>query len=187
MVTIGRDPGDVPQDPPSLPRVELVMARRNRVATLALAVVLVLGCGGVVVAGADDGARSPWWVAGAVAVLGALGWFVASSVVDLVRPARLVVDADGITEVGAFRVRQCETWEDCVRFSRAGAGVGFQNRAYRHAPDDRSRRRLRGRFGYPTTLPAGYGGLDQDELLSLLNRYRETFTDRRRRQIRPTV
>lgn len=168
------------EDPPPLPRVELVLSRRSRLGGLAVACFVVAGSTALLQAIRHG--PSAWWYTCAtiLAVVSLVALWAA--ITDLVRPPRIVLDEHGLTEVGPFRVLQRERWEDCVRFSPDGGGVGFQNRAFRTAPDERSRRRLRARrTGYPARLAAGYGGLDRDELCSLLNLYRETFTDRRRR------
>ena len=171
----------MPQGPPPLPRVELVLARRTGLRSAVLGVV-------VAVAGlaclARAGSGRPWLRAGALLVVVA-AVLVTRAVLLAVRSPRLVLDAYGVREVGALRVRQAERWEDTVRFSPAGVRVGFQNRAYRRARSELRRRWLRRGRGYPATVRAGYGGLGRDELCSLLNRYRETFTDRRRQA--PTV
>ena len=172
----------MPQGPPPLPRVELVLARRAGLRAVVSGLVLaVAGLGALARSAAS---ASPWLVTGAVLV-GSAAVLVGRAVLLAVRPPRLVLDAYGVREVGSLRVRQAERWEDCVRFSPTGVRVGFQNRAYRRARGELRRRWLRRGRGYPATVRAGYGGLGRDELCSLLNRYRETFTDRRRQA--PTV
>lgn len=171
----------MPQGPPPLPRVELVLARRTGVRAAAAGVTLAAaGLGSL--ARASSGRDWVW--AGAVLV-GLAALLVTRAVLHAVRTPRLVLDAYGVREVGSLRVRRAERWEDCVRFSPAGVRLGFQNRAYRQARSELRRRWLRRGRGYPATLRPGYGGLGRDELCSLLNRYRETFTDRRRQA--PTV
>lgn len=171
----------MPQGPPPLPRVELVLARRTGARTAGAGVVLA-AAGLASLARAASGRG--WLWAGALLV-GLAAVLVTRAVLLAARAPRLVLDAYGVREVGSLRVRQAERWEDCVRFSPAGVRVGFQNRAYRRARSELRRRWLRHGRGYPATVRAGYGGLGRDELCSLLNRYRETFTDRRRQA--PTV
>lgn len=164
-----------------LPRVELVMARRvgRRAAAatgaLAVAVGWLLG---------RDGSGL-WWTALRGAAVFALAVVTMGVALRAVRPPRLVLDATGLTVVGVLRVVRSETWEDCVRFSPVAGVVGFQTRAYRQAPDEQTRRRMRGALGYPATVVPGYGGLEQARLCSLLNRYRETFSDLHRRSVEP--
>lgn len=171
----------MPQGPAPLPRVELMLARRTGLRAAASGVALATA-GLVCLARASSGRPWLWTGVALVAVAGALAL---RAVLLAVRTPRLVLDAYGVREVGSLRVRQAERWEDCVRFSPAGTRVGFQNRAYRRATSALRRRWLRRGRAYPATLRAGYGGLGRDELCSLLNRYRETFTDRRRQA--PTV
>ncbi len=180
------DPGTVRQVLPTLPRVELVRDSRTVLLDVLVAVLLAVPAvlGAVLAAGSVGGSalRFALVAVAAAVVLGGAD----PALLRAVRPPRIVLERDGLTETGPLGVRQAERWEDCVRFSPAGPFVGFQNRAFRQDAEGWWTTLRRVVTGYPATLRPGYGGLRRDELCALLNRYRETCTDRRRRADAPT-
>jgi hypothetical protein len=130
---------------------------------IALAGLLGFGAG---VIGGLHGARV------LLAVVGVLA--VGLSAVAVLRPPRLVVDAEGLALRTPLGERWRQRWPDCGEFRIWRGDVVVWTAADEAARHPRRAATWRRRADADTGLVAQFGGLSARDLAALLNRYRTT-------------